>query len=240
MLKKIFITNGSGGCGKDTFAKAISELIPTYKYSAIDAVKRCAKDVGWNGEKSEKDRKFLSDLKELSSAYNDFSFKDISKVVEDFKNDQIDSVVLLIDIREPNDIQRAKEAFGAETILIRRNSVKPIISNMADANVENYEYDHYIDNNGTLDDLERTAYEFVKVNVVGNCDKSQIDSSCIDCMQIGADEQGKYCPITRGILDKSSVLADIAKAVEGYKETDMVPISGGLLYNIARILKEQV
>lgn len=239
MLKKIFITNGSGGCGKDTFAKAVSDLVPTYKYSAIDAVKRCAKEMGWYGGKSEKDRKFLSDLKELSSAYNDFSFKDISKVVEDFKNDQIDSVVLLIDIREPNNIQRAKEAFGAETILIRRNSVKPIISNMADANVENYEYDHYIDNNGTLDDLERTAYEFVKVNVVGNCDKSQIDSSCIDCIQVGADEQGKYCKNTRNMLDKSSVLEDIAKAVEGYKETDMVPISGGLLHNIARILKEQ-
>lgn len=240
MLKKIFITNGSGGCGKDTFAKAISELIPTYKYSAIDAVKRCAKDVGWNGEKSEKDRKFLSDLKELTSVYNDFSFKDISKIVEDFKNNKLDSIVLLIDIREPKDIQRAKEEFGAETILIRRNSVKPILSNMSDANVENYKYNYYIDNNGTLDDLERTAYEFVKEVIIGDCGKSQIDDFCIDCMQIGADEQGKYCPITRGILDKSSVLADIAKAVEGYKETDMVPISGGLLYNIARILKEQV
>lgn len=240
MLKKIFITNGSGGCGKDTFAKAISELIPTYKYSAIDAVKRCAKDVGWNGEKSEKDRKFLSDLKELTSSYNDFSFKDISKIVEDFKNNKLDSIVLLIDIREPKDIQRAKEEFGAETILIRRSSVKPILSNMADANVENYGYDYYIDNNGTLDDLERTAYEFVKEVIIGDCGKSQIDDLCIDCMQIGVDEQGKYCPITRGILDKSSVLADIAKAVEGYKETDMVPISGGLLYNIARILKEQV
>lgn len=239
MLKKIFITNGSGGCGKDAFAKAISELIPTYKYSAIDAVKRCAKDMGWNGKKTEKDRKFLSDLKELTSAYNDFSFKDISKVVEDFKNNQIDAIVLLIDIREPKDIQRAKETFGAETILIRRNSVKPILSNMADANVENYKYDHYIDNNRTLDDLERIAYEFVKEVIIDDCDKSQIDDKCIDCIQIGEDEQGKYCKKIRNIPDKSSVLEDITKAVDGYKETDMVPISGGLLYNVYRILKEQ-
>lgn len=235
MKKKIFITNGSGGCGKDTFAKAISDLIPTYKYSAIDAVKKCAKEIGWDGKKTEKDRKFLSDLKELTSAYNDFSFKDVSKVVEDFRNNQIDSIVLLIDIREPADIQRAKETFGAETILIRRNSVKPILSNMADANVENYKYDHYIDNNGTIDDLERTAYEFVKEVIIGDCDKPQIDNSCINCVQMGVDEQGKYCKNTKGILNKSTILEDIAKAVEGYKETDMVPISGGLLYNIYRI-----
>lgn len=240
MLKKIFITNGSGGCGKDTFAKAISELIPTYKYSAIDAVKRCAKEMGWNGGKSEENRKFLCNLKELTSAYNDFSFKDISKVVEDFQSNRIDASMLLIDIREPKEIQRAKEAFGAETILIRRNSVKPILSNMADANVENYKYDYYIDNNGTLDDLERTAYEFVKKVIIGDCSKSQVDDKCINCVQIGIDERGKYCKKIRNILDKSLVLEDIEKAVNGYRETDMVPISGDLLYNIRRILKEQI
>lgn len=193
MLKKIFITNGSGGCGKDTFAKFVSELVPTYKYSSIDAVKRCAKEMGWNGEKGERDRKFLSDLKELTSNYNDFSFKDISKLVEDFKSNKIYSTVLLIDIREPNEIQRVKKAFGAETILITRNSVKPILSNMADANVENYKYDYYIDNNGTQEDLRKAAYEFVRVNIIDKCKKSQIDDSCINCIHIGIDANGKFC-----------------------------------------------
>lgn len=194
-LKKIFITNGSGGCGKDTFAKAVSDLIPTYKYSAIDAVKMCAKDMGWNGGKTEKDRKFLSDLKELTSAYNDFSFRDISKVVEDFKSNKIPAVVLLIDIREPKEIERAKRVFGAETVLIRRKSVKAITSNMADANVENYEYDYYIDNNGTIDDLKCTVREFMRDNVLCDYGKKRINNSCIDCCYISVDEYGKRCPV---------------------------------------------
>lgn len=40
----------------------------------------------------------------------------------------------------------------------------------------------------------------------------------------------------RHIPDRESVLNDISKAVAGYQETDMVPISGRLLYDIAAIL----
>ena len=36
-----------------------------------------------------------------------------------------------------------------------------ITSNDSDANVENYVYDYYIDNNGTLEELEEKALEFI-------------------------------------------------------------------------------
>jgi hypothetical protein len=68
---------------------------------------------------------------------------------------------LFLDIREPNEIEIAKRAFNAETILIKRNSVKHITSNMADGNVYNYQYDHIIENNGSIDDLDMAAKIFV-------------------------------------------------------------------------------
>ena len=65
LIKKIFITNGMARCGKDTFAKFLNELIPTMKYSSIDKVKDIAYLCGWDGGKTERDRKFLSDLKKV-------------------------------------------------------------------------------------------------------------------------------------------------------------------------------
>jgi dephospho-CoA kinase len=161
MDKYIFITNGTGGCGKDTFASFLKEMVPTIKFSSIDRVKSLARFCGWDGGKREKDRKFLSDLKLLITDYSDMPFMSIRSTVETFLNHDSTNKVLLIDIREPKEIERAKNAFGAQTILITNNRVSPILSNMADAYVNNYEYDIVIENNGTLDDLRNTTRKFV-------------------------------------------------------------------------------
>lgn len=147
--------------GKDTFAEYLNDFVPTLKYSSIDKVKDIAKQCGWDGTKDEKSRKFLSDLKVLTSQFNDMPFQAIKTVVEQFKEDK-EKRILLIDIREPTEIEKVKKTFNAKTILIKRNSVKNITSNMADANVFNYKYDYIIENNGTLDEFYWTVYKFVK------------------------------------------------------------------------------
>lgn len=167
MNKYIFITNGTGGCGKDTFASMLNEIVPTMKFSSIDMVKIIAKSCGWDGGKSERDRKFLSDLKLLTTEYSDLPFRSVKSTVNVFRKYDNRSEVLLIDIREPEEIERAKKEFGARTILITNNRVKPILSNMADANVNNYTYDIVIENNGTLDDLRETVQKFVNNYVKG-------------------------------------------------------------------------
>lgn len=162
MLKKVYILNGHGTVGKGEFAKAISKYISTYKYSSIDLVKEMFEVVGISKDnKTEKKRKLWSDGKDMLTQYDDIPFKDITSIVTDFKNSKIETEVLLIDIREPEEIARAVEAFGAETILIRNPSVSKIDSNHADRDVENYEYDYIIENNGTLEQLERVAKLFV-------------------------------------------------------------------------------
>ena len=73
--------------------------------------------------------------------------------------------ILLIDIREPAEIERAKIAFNANTIFIENNRVEQVTSNMADAGVYDYEYDITIRNNGTLEEFEEHIKEFVRVEL---------------------------------------------------------------------------
>ena len=161
MNKQIFILNGSGEVGKDTFVHFISQYIPTIHFSSVTKIKEIAKEIGWNGEKTEKDRKFLSDLKLLCTKYNNMPFNSMKEKVSEFLNS--DAVALFIDIREPNEIEIAKQAFNAKTVLIKRNSVKHITSNMADEHVFDYNYDFIINNDGTFDELEDKALEFIRV-----------------------------------------------------------------------------
>lgn len=167
MNKQIFIINGSGGVGKDLFVKIVkeildkqSQLFPTViNFSSVDKVKEIAKIIGWNGSKNEKDRKFLSDLKLLTTDYNDMPFESLKAKVHYFNHSL--AQLLFLHIREPQEIDRAKQEFNAKTVLVKRDSVEQIISNMADANVYNYNYDFVIENNGSIEDLKETARKFL-------------------------------------------------------------------------------
>lgn len=162
-MKKVYVTNGSAENGKDSFADFVGKYISTYKYSSIDLVKEMFEVVGVSKkEKTEKKRKLWSDGKDLLTEYDDIPFKDITSIVTDFKNNLIDADVLLIDIREPDEIARAVETFGAETILVRNPNAKKVTSNHADRDVENYNYDYIIENDGTLEQLEMVAKLFVR------------------------------------------------------------------------------
>lgn len=169
MDKNIFIINGSGGVGKDTFVELVSvELNDKLKrfhtvinFSSVDKVKQIAKEIGWNGKKSEKDRKFLSDLKILTSEYCDMPFESMKEEVNKFKNNNENQVIFL-HIREPKEIERAVKEFNAKTILIVRDTIKHITSNMADQNVFNYNYDFVINNDGTKLELKSKAKKFIE------------------------------------------------------------------------------
>lgn len=165
MNKQIFIINGSGGVGKDTFVELVSQLIPVVNFSSVDKVKEIAIQIGWDGKsKTEKDRKFLSDLKLLTGSYCDMPFQSMKEIVNKFNEDKRDNV-LFLHIREPEEIKRAVEEFHAKTILVKRENIKQITSNMADANVYNYDYDYIISNNGTIEDLKEIVNIFVKTKI---------------------------------------------------------------------------
>lgn len=161
MIKKIFVLNGKPQSGKDTFAAFLNEFIPTDHYSAVTKVKAVAEMCGWNGKKDLKSRKFISDLKFLTSEFNDMSFQDIRKKVNEFMEDDDTYEVLLIDCREAMDIERCHDEFGAESIYIFRPDVfEQEVSNDADEYCENYAHTYFLTNDGSLEDFRKVVKYF--------------------------------------------------------------------------------
>ena len=162
MNKSIIIINGSGGVGKDTFCEMVDK-VSGYQcdiYSSVQFVKELAKECGWNGAKEEKDRKFLSDLKDLLTEYNDLPFKKVCEEIDSFLDCE-STILLFIHIREPKEIQKVVDKYPqVKTVLISSKRVDHITSNHADAEVFNYEYDYYIHNDGSLDCLKERAETF--------------------------------------------------------------------------------
>lgn len=156
---RVFVINGTGGSGKDTFVEFFRSFYPkTVNISTIDPVKAIARMCGWDGSKTEKNRKFLSDLKDLLTEWNDVPFKDVKTKVESFGESE---GYVFIHCREPKEIDKLKNEFNAKTILIKRFK-ENITSNHADAEVDNYDYDYVVNNTGTLNDLKIAVKNFIK------------------------------------------------------------------------------
>lgn len=166
---KIIVVNGSGGCGKSTFEQMCTDINGesyTLICSTIDVIKDAAKVMGWKGGKEQKDRKFLSDLKDLATEYNNCSYNYVLNKINCFHDDLYyygveKRGVVFVDCREPQEIQKFVDRLGAITVLIRRPSVNSQeFSNHADAEVENFNYDYVIENDGDLCDLRLKAERF--------------------------------------------------------------------------------
>ena len=162
MDKMVFIVNGKPRAGKDTFAEILNRYMVVYKYSAVTKVKEIAKQCGWTGAKEEKDRKFLHELKMLTSEYSDLPYRDVLDKIEKYRSGEILADVFVVDVREPEEIERLQKATDAITIYIENENVPAITSNEADANVANYEYDFTIFNNGTIEEFEDNIMNFME------------------------------------------------------------------------------
>ena len=139
------------------------------KISTIDFVKRIAAQVGWDGLKEAKDRKFLSDLKDLLTEYNDSPFTIVEKQIRQAylqltKEMGVpeDKVVFFVHCREPKEIQKFVDKMGAETLIIRREEMEKLPqSNHADEEVLNYTYTYEIKNDKGIEELEKEAMKFI-------------------------------------------------------------------------------
>ena len=165
----VVIINGSGGCGKSEFIKQCrySKILPVYELSSVDYVKDVARYCGWNGEKTDKDRAFLHDLKMALEKWKDIPTIDVVSKIEAQMDGKTDNL-FFVNIREIHNIVRFKQIVK-ETLklpcydmLVINDNVPVITSNSADAQVRIHSYDYYIHNNGTLDELKEKAKDFIK------------------------------------------------------------------------------
>lgn len=166
---KIIIINGPPCAGKNQFVDYCRKhCVWCGEASTVDFVKEIATKCGWNGQKDSNARAFLSALKDAMTAYNDLPARKMETAVRVFQNDMeyygasSESGVFFIHCREPQEIDKLVKRLGAKTLFVERAATNKIMpSNHADADVDKYEYDYRIDNNGTLGDLDRAAEDFL-------------------------------------------------------------------------------
>ena len=171
---KIVIINGTGGAGKDTFVTMCRDVLGITKIlniSTVDYVKEIAEHCGWDGTKTPKNRKFLSDLKDLLTEWNDIPFKKVCQEVKTWQHiwiasGEYDKAVVFIHCREPKEIDKLLkefEQYDATTLLIRRTAAESVEQiNHADNDVLNYSYDYTIYNDSTLSWLRNEAVVFLR------------------------------------------------------------------------------
>jgi len=169
---KVIVINGGAETGKDKFVKIFryTSGLRVKNFSSVDKVKNISEICfGWDGKKNEKSRKFLSEMKRIWTDFNDGPTNDILNRIEIDtkycmeKDKDIRKNVYFLHIREPEEIKKIQKIYGDNCItLIIKKDVEFHPNNSSDQNVDKYEYQYTIDNNGSLDDLKKNVKQFIK------------------------------------------------------------------------------
>ena len=102
-MKQVIIINGNAKSKKDTFVYFCKKYcknmdIKVYNFSTVDKVKKVAKKLGWDGQKTDEARKFLADMKRIWTNYNNGPFDSTIKRIE---KKITDKSIFFIHCREP-------------------------------------------------------------------------------------------------------------------------------------------
>lgn len=163
MKKHVFVINGSGGVGKDTICELAAKHWRVQNISSITPILDVACSAGWNGDKTPQARRFLSQLKQACTEFNDLPFSYCLEQYRLFLEN--DAQILFVHIREPEEIARFCSALGndCKTILVRREAMefeRGKLGNRSDDDVAEYAYDFVFCNDYPLDQLPDHVYRF--------------------------------------------------------------------------------
>lgn len=163
MDKHIFVINGSGGVGKDTVCAMAARFWRVQNISSITPILDVARAAGWDGAKTPASRRFLSQLKEVCTEFNDLPFRYCMEQLANFR--QGDNEILLVHIREPEEIDRFRQAAGegCKAVLVRRPALEQergLLGNRSDDGVGEYAYDGVFLNDGPLDGMPEKVRSF--------------------------------------------------------------------------------
>lgn len=163
------IVGGFPRSGKSTFVSYCKEIIGEnymLDISTVDLVKHLAALAGWDGTKTPKNRKFLSDLKQLLIEWDDVPYKDVIRTAQNARTD-LDAygvnhtLYVFVQCREPEEIQKFVDRVGAHTVFISRKDHETP-TNESDITTRRYNYEATIFNDGDLDQLKLCAQAYVK------------------------------------------------------------------------------
>lgn len=178
---KVFIINGSGGSGKDTFCNYIEQLATEKdRFYHVESIytstpaKQWATTMGWDGSKLPSDRRFLCNLKDMLDYWNNATYNHIKNCFSSYYVTKFyhcyNKSIFFIHAREEKDIVWIEnycqnKGISCKSILIKRpNATKK--GNHADDNVEQYiNYDYTVVNDGTLEDFKKKAQDFFEYHI---------------------------------------------------------------------------
>lgn len=160
--KLTIVINGRGGVGKDTLCDFASSVYKVRNVSSITPVKAIAGQCGWDGQKDDRSRKFLSDLKQILTEYNDFPNQYIVREHDAFL--QSEEEIMFVQIREGEQIIHFCESIqnACVTLLIQRDLGKLHYGNRSDDEVESIPYDYVYQNNLPLEAAKTDFLAFLQ------------------------------------------------------------------------------
>lgn len=160
MKKTVVVINGKGGVGKDTLCAFAAQRYSVMNISAITPIKAMAEVIGWRGEKDNKARALLSDLKQIAIRYNDYPNAYLLQEYRRFLESGCQ--VLFVHIREKEQIEHFIAAVGCPvvTLLVRKTGGQAVYGNASDDGVETFPYDYVYQNDKPLEEAREDFLAF--------------------------------------------------------------------------------
>jgi len=176
----VLIVNGYPRSGKDEFCTGVGMYDSAINISTVDRVKEAAQILGWDGSKGPEDRKMLSELKDFATKYFDGPYKEVTKLIKIYEDIP---VTICAHIREPEEIERIVDFCEFNNIhcykvlVSRKGKDKQLLTNHADKNVLDVDYDIMVNNNRTIRKLHELAEEIIygiRTGILDNIEKPYI------------------------------------------------------------------
>lgn len=160
MKKAVVVINGKGGVGKDTLCAFAAQRYSVMNISAITPIKAMAEVIGWRGEKDNKSRALLSDLKQIAIRYNDYPNVYLNQEYQRFRAGSCQ--VLFVHIREKEQIEHFIATVGCPviTLLVRKTGGQAVYGNASDDGVESFSYDYVYCNDKPLEEAREDFLAF--------------------------------------------------------------------------------
>lgn len=176
MKPVVLLISGKAGTGKSTAAQYLHSLSPkSVIYHFAEGVKFTARQsFGWDGVKDEKGRILLQQVGQTGRAYNPTIWIDqCAQRIVTFQNDAYFSggLSLVDDFRFKNEVARLKEYKQWLVMTLHLNAPDreilkgtPAYNEISETELDDWkpkDYDFYIDNSGTQEQLEAALREVV-------------------------------------------------------------------------------
>lgn len=177
----VVIINGAPESGKDSFAKLAQaycnddECANVLNLSSVDPIKDVLEGFGWDGNKDDKARDIISDIKKIwINAQNGPTTFMLYNILEWHKQHAEEDNIVFCHIREPEEIWKLKNILSGMSeigivvmtmLIVRACNIIGDTDDIRDSDnpklISQFPYDRVIYNDGDLPQLDEKAYEFI-------------------------------------------------------------------------------